>query len=101
MGNSIDLVKEVSEFLPNKAYKGNLVATEQLMSLLSEKSDKPLVTSGDYLDFYNDNCLTYTSWKKLVESEKEESSPLTEEELLNLIGFIIYKLPCGWFVWFI
>lgn len=35
-GNTIDarIAKTVSELMPNKAYRGNLEATKQLMSLL-------------------------------------------------------------------
>lgn len=97
---STELVKQVSELLPNKSYRGNLDATKQLMALLHEKSETPLSTADDYIRFYEDSCLTFTSWEELVESEKEETVGLSEEELLNLIGSIVYELPCGWFVWF-
>lgn len=95
------VVNQLSMLLPNKAYRENLEATEQLMALLSEKSQKPLVTVDDYKQFYEDSCLTFTSWEELVESEEEETDKLSEEELRNLIDCIIYELPCGWFIWFI
>lgn len=46
-----------------------------------------------------DAVYVFDTWIELVESENEETYPLTENELKELIGKDIWQLPDGKYVW--
>lgn len=94
------LIYEVSKGLSNFNYEHNLQATEQLVALFDKISRKPLVTAKDYIQFYNDNCYTFQTWKELVEDEAIQAG-LTESELKEQIGNTVWQLPCGWYVQYV
>lgn len=43
----------------------------------------------------------FKTWKALMDSEKEETYPFTEEECKQFIGKDIFQLSDGSWVWFI
>lgn len=102
---------DVAENLSNDMYKDNLQATKELIELFYtiqhlphikfNSKYYPLNSPDDYVYLYDSSFYTYKNWSDLVESEKEQSEGLTEEEckeLLNGEYKEIWKLPCGWYV---
>lgn len=92
-------IKQVSQNVPESVYGDNLQATRELMDLLDDISDKPMLTWEDYVSMYENSFFTYKTWDELVCSEEEmEGEGMTEEECRAAIGKTIWRLPCGWFV---
>lgn len=98
---NMDLVKEVSSGLSNFTYHGNFQATEELINLFDRILKHKPQTAAEYIKAYDDNFYTYHTWKELIDSEKEQSDGLTEDECRSEIGKTIWQLPCGWFVQYV
>lgn len=98
--NNID-IQNISNNISNCIYRGNIVATEQLVELFDRIARNPLLSWKDYVKMYDDNFYTYRTWKELVESELEQSDGLTEEECVEQINQTIWHLPCGWYVQYV
>lgn len=96
-------IKKVSENISNCMYDGNLQATKELMELFDSISKKQLHTVDDYIQMYDNNFYTYSTWAELVASEQEQSDGLTEEELKSEFEnhTSIWQLPCGWYVQYV
>lgn len=62
---------------------------------------KELNSAEDYVKMYDDNFYTYQTWEDLIESEKDQSDGLTEDECKEQIGKTIWQLPCGWYVQYV
>ena len=50
---------------------------------------------------YDDNFYTYPTWKELLDSEKDSTDGLTEEECKEQLNETIWQLPCGWYVQYV
>lgn len=94
-------IQKVSENISNYLYQGNLQATEELINLFDKISRKQLTKWEDYVKMYDDNFYTYQTFNELVESEKEQSDGLTEEQCKDQIDKSIWQLPCGWYVQYV
>lgn len=106
---SSENVKYVAERLSNFTYRENYQATKELIELFERIHPKlynrSLQSLDDVIRLYDSNFYTYKTWKELVDSEKEQSDGLTEEELKreledNKHGSV-WKLPCGWYVQYV
>lgn len=95
------LIYKVSQSLPNIIYRNNLQATEELMNLLVSLSRNPLNDVFDYIMMYDMAFFTFQTWEKLLQSEKECSDGLTEQECKEQLGKTIWQLPCGWYVQYV
>lgn len=102
MENRID-IKTISWNLSNPSYNGNFEATKQLVELFNKIKipHRPLNTSKDYVDMYDDNFYTYWTWEALVQSEAEQNNGFTEEECKEELNKTIWQLPCGWYVQYV
>lgn len=101
--NDTDVAK-IAAGLANSLYRTNLQATRELINLFDKLSGKPLNAAEDYIEMYEDNFFTYPTWDALVESEKEQTDGLTEEELraeFEKEPGSIWRLPCGWYVQYV
>lgn len=98
-------IEEVSKYISNFIYKDKIEETKQLMELFDKITRKELNTPDDYVEMYDNNFYTYTDWKSLVDSEKDQTDELTEKELENELkdeNFgSVWKLPCGWYVQYV
>lgn len=98
-------IEEVSKYISNFIYKDKIEETKQLMELFDKITRKELNTPDDYVEMYDNNFYTYTDWKSLVDSEKDQTDGLTEKELENELkdeNFgSVWKLPCGWYVQYV
>lgn len=79
----------------------NVKAAIELIELLDRLAKKPLTTAIDYVNMYEDNFYTYTTWERLVESEKEIVDGLSEEQCREELNKSIWQLPCGWYVQYV
>ena len=100
-----EAIKSVAEGISNCVYWNNLQAVKELMELFNKIARKELKTPDDYIDMYDDCFYTYQSWKALVESEKDQSDGLTEDELKRELEDnehgSVWQLPCGWYVQYV
>lgn len=96
-------IKKVSEQISNCMYDGNIQATKELMELFNSIARKPLSTADDYIQMYDNNFYTYSTWDELVASEQEQSDGLTEEELKSELKnhTSVWRLPCGWYIQYV
>lgn len=96
-------IKKVSENISNCMYDGNIQATKELIELFDTIVRKPLHTADDYVQMYDNNFYTYSTWDELVASEQEQNDGLTEEELkIELESHrSVWQLPCGWYVQYV
>lgn len=98
---NIDMVKQVAPGISNVLYLKNEKATQQLMELFDKLSRVELKTADDYIKMYDDNFYTYPTWKELLDSEKDSTDGLTEEECKEQLNETIWQLPCGWYVQYV
>ena len=56
-------------------------------------------TRPDDITVSEDCCYTFDTWEELVKSENEETYPLTEEQLKEMVGKNIWQLPNGRWCW--
>lgn len=73
---------------------------------MNDKQAPPIGTRGTVrgVDDIGSNFFTYPTWDALVESEKEQTDGLTEEELraeFEKEPGSIWRLPCGWYVQYV
>lgn len=94
-------VENISKNISNVKYNNNLTATKELMNLFDKISKTPLNAWKDYVKMYDDCFYTYETFEDLVESEKDQSDGLTEEECKEEINQSIWQLPCGWYVQYV
>lgn len=104
-----DILK-IANNISNFMYMGDLKATGELAELFDSiyasgkygfLHQKSLDTWGDYVRMYDDNFYTYRTWQELVDSEKDQSDGLTEEELKAEINNTVWQLPCGWYIQYV
>ena len=100
-------VKMVQRSISNFLYKNDFQATKELMMLFNRitKENRFLSRSldswKDYIKMYDESFYTFLTFKALVDSEKEQSEGMTEEEIKEQIGITIWQLPCGWFIQYV
>ena len=94
-------IGRIAKGLSNSNYANNLQATMELIELFNLISKHKPTTEEEYIKMYKDNFYTYTTWEDLIESEKEQSDGLTEEECEYEIGRSIWRLPCGLYVQYV
>ena len=100
-----NMVLEVSKGVSNFIYKDNIQATKEMMNVFDKISRRKLNITDDYIEMYDNNFYTYENWEKLVESEKDQTDGLSENELLKELNDekfgSIWKLPCGWYLQYV
>lgn len=97
----MEVVKQVMSGLSNFLYWDNEDATQQLMELFDKISRVELTTAADYIKMYDENFYTYATWDELVNSEKDNTDGLTEEECKEQLNETIWQLPCGWYIQYV
>ena len=97
----IGMIKQVMSGLSNFLYWDNEDAIQQLMELFDKISRAELKTADDYIKMYDENFYTYPTWKELLDSEKDSTDGLTEEECKEQLNETIWQLPCGWYVQYV
>lgn len=100
-----EAIKSVAKGISNFTYHNNLEAVKELMELFNKIAWKELKTADDYIKMYDDNFYTYQTWEDLLESEKDQSDGLTEDELKRELEDkehgSVWQLPCGWYVQYV
>ena len=47
------------------------------------------------------DCFRFPTWEDLLASEMEETYPLTEEEIKEMVGEFIWQEPDGTWIWYV
>jgi hypothetical protein len=98
---SNDFVKNVSMSISNSSYRGKIEETMQLMDAIEKYNGRALTHWEQYVNIYDWSGFTFKTWEELLQSELEQSEPMSEEECLAELNHTIFKLPCGWYVQFV
>ena len=99
-------IENISYNISNSLYEGNLKATKELIMLFDKINSCPFLNRTldrweDYVRMYDENFYTYTTFNALVESEKDQSDGLSEQECKEELNQTIWQLPCGWYIQYV